>query len=138
MEKCEKDNRPHERIKTFGQVTLISPHRKKLSAFILNISLSGLLISEPSSPIDESTRYLVKIHSPSMKSIYVEATPVRLDKDQVGMKISRYYLDSKELLQSFIDDLKTSEEFVQLLDDGWLDHLFLDDQGNQLSVEYIR
>jgi len=72
-----------------------------------------------------------------MKSIYVEAVPVRLDEHQVGMKITRYYLDSKELLQAFIEDLKTSEEFVQLLDEGWLDHLFVDDQGNQLSVEYI-
>ena len=137
METREKDNRPHERMKTFGQVTLISPRRKKVSAFVLNVSLSGLLISEPSSPLDESIRYIVKIHSPTMKSIYVEAVPVRLNEQQVGMKITRYYLDSKELLQAFIEDLKTSEEFVQLLDEGWLDHLFVDDQGNELTVEYI-
>jgi hypothetical protein len=137
MEKRDKENRPYERMKTFGQVTLISPHRQKVRAFVLNVSLSGLLISEPSSPLDPSTRYIVKIHSPSMKSIYVEATPVRLDEHQVGMKITRFYLDSKELLEAFIEDLKTSEEFVQLLDEGWLDHLFVDDQGNQLTVEYI-
>ena len=136
METLEKDKRPSERIKTFGKVTLISPHREKIRASILNASLSGVLISEPSSPLSPSTRYIVKIHSPSMKSIYVEAEPVRIAKDQVGMKITRYYLDSKELLQSFIEDLKTSEEFVQLLDEGWLDHLFVDDQGNELTVEY--
>jgi len=137
MDSYEKNKRLHERIKAHGLVTLISPHRKKVvNAAIVNVSLTGLLISNPSSPIDQSTQYIVKIHSPAMKSIYLSAISVWQKEQQIGMRITHYYLDSKDLLESFIADLKTARELVQLLNDGWLDYLFVDEQGNRLNVEY--
>jgi len=132
----KKNKRVRERFDVQKNATLISSCQEKITATIANVSLSGLLLFDLSSSLDKSTHYKIEIIAVNNNSIFLSGIPVWKDKQCVGMKITRYHFDSKELFKSFINDLKATSELVDLIDNGWLDYLFEDDRGKQLNVQF--
>ncbi len=103
---------------------------------MVNVSLSGFLLADLSSSLDKSTHYKIEIIAANNNSIFLSGIPAWKDKQCVGIKISRYHFDSRSLFKTFINDLKTTTDIVNLLDNGWLDYLFKDDQGKQLNIQF--
>lgn len=127
-------NRAHERILLGGKVTLTSPDQKDITATLVNISLGGLLVSEPSSPIDKTTEYKIQIYSVAEKPISLSVRYARQNGQHVGMRITQYHLDGKNRLKALIEDLKDTNELVGLLEQGWLDDFL---GGNQeIKLDY--
>ena len=114
------NNRVSERFGVHRSATLISPSQKKITATIANVSLNGLLLFDLSSPVDESTLYKVEILAANNHSIFLSGIPAWKDKDHVGIKITRYHFDSREILKSFINDLNPAPEYSDLPDADWL------------------
>jgi hypothetical protein len=132
----DSNRRVHERVVLKHPVTLVSPDQQKIRATLVNISMKGLLLTDSSHPIDKTSTYWIKLLSASGKAIHLSGNCLREDNGQVVLRITRYHLDSKELLESFITDLKTTNELFELLDDGWLDHLFETEEGQNIKVKY--
>ena len=122
------EKRVHERSTFRGSVTLISSDQEDITATLENISLGGLLISDPSSPVDKNTEYNTKIFSVTLEPIVLSVRYVRQKEQYVGMRITRYHADSIDLLKKLISDFKDTNELVGFLEEGWLEHLFEDDQ----------
>ena len=129
------EKRVHERTLFRGKVTLTSPGREDITATLVNISLGGLLISEPSSPIDKTTEYKTQIYSIAQKPIILSVLYARQKEQHVGMRITQYHLDGKNQLKTLMTDLKYTEELVELLEEGWLDYFFEDDQERELEFK---
>lgn len=131
------NRRVHERVSLQLPATLLSPEQKKITATLVNISVNGLLLSDFSHPIAPSLSYRIKFLSPAGKTVSLTGNYVRKHSDQVVLRITHHHLDSKELLESFIADLKTTNELIELLDDGWLDHLFENENGQDIKLKYF-
>ena len=129
------EKRIHERTLFRGMVTLTSPDQEDITATLVNISLGGLLISEPSSPIDKKTEYKTQICSIAQKPIILSVLYARQKEQHVGMRITQYHLDGKNQLKTLMTDLKYTEELVELLEEGWLDYFFEDDQERELEFK---
>ena len=134
----DKNKRRHERIDTEEFATLTSPSQEKITATINNISISGLLISNSSFPIDTTTQYRIEIPSTCIKPSIILSGELAWRKGQYcGLKFSHYHLDSKELLEALIVDLKAAHKLVERLNGDWLDDLFIDRQGKTVDVTYL-
>lgn len=129
------EKRVHERTLFRGKVTLTSPGREDITATLVNISLGGLLISEPSSPVEKTTEYKTQIYSIAQKPIILSVLYARQKEQHVGMRITQYHLDGKNQLKTLMTDLKYTEELVELLEEGWLDYFFEDDQERELEFK---
>ncbi len=132
----KKNRRTWERYDARKSVRLSAPSQKKITATMVNVSLSGFLLADLSSSLDKSTHYKIEIIAANNNSIFLSGIPAWKDKQCVGIKISRYHFDSRSLFKTFINDLKTTTDIVNLLDNGWLDYLFKDDQGKQLNIQF--
>lgn len=133
----DKDKRLHERIDTGGFATLTSSCQEKGTATINNISFTGLLISNSSFPLDKTTQYKIEIPSVCIRPSIILSGEVTWQKGQhCGLKISHYHLDSKELLEALIVDLKAAHKLVERLNGDWLNDLFVDCQGKLVDVTY--
>lgn len=126
-------NRVYERVLLGGQVKLTAPDQEDITGTLVNISLGGLLVSELSNPIDKTAKYKTIIFSVAQKPILLSVQYARQNDKHVGMRIIQYHLNGKEQLEALIDDLKQTNELVELLDEGWLDELFEDGQGINLE-----
>jgi len=132
----KKNKRTCERYDARKSVRLSAPSQKEITGTMVNVSLNGLLLADLSSSLDKSTHYKIEIIAANNNSIFLSGIPVWKEEHCVGIQISRFHLDSMELLNSFINDLKATTEIVNLLDNGWLDYLFKDDQGKQLNIQF--
>ncbi|MEN8189046.1 MAG: PilZ domain-containing protein [Thermodesulfobacteriota bacterium] len=129
-------NRKHQRIDVQRSVILLSGSLDKITGVTSNVSLNGLLISDLSGPVDHSVDYKIEILSAGHQSIFLTGKAVWEGDGQVGIKISRYHLDGKNLLKSFIEELKATNDLIDLIDDGGLEHLFVDEKGEELKIQF--
>lgn len=130
----KRKKRTHERVLLGGQVKLTAPDQEDITGTLVNISLGGLLVSElSSSSIDKTAEYKTIIFSVAQKPILLSVRYARQNDQHVGMRITQYHLNGKELLEALIEDLKDTNELVELLDKGWFDNLFRNVQGISLE-----
>ena len=120
------------RINATGPVFLTEPNYAKISAALMDISLSGMLISDLSDLLDPSIEYKIELFSPSGESIYLSGRPVWNSGNKVGFSFSRYRFHSHDLLESLMTDIKVSHDLLALLDEEHFDDAI---KGYQETVE---
>ena len=114
----QHEKRIHKRTPLGGLVTLTSPDQEDITATLVNISLGGLLISGPSSSIDKTTVYKTEIFSTPQKPIVLSVLYARQKGQHIGMRITKYHFESIYILKKVMEDLKDTNELVDLLKDG--------------------
>ena len=109
------EKRENCRVNVSESVTLISPNQTRLTATLVDISLTGMLVSDLSASIDQSVEYKIELLSPSGETIFLSGRPVRDSGNRVGLIFTRYRFNSNDLLESLVTDIQVSYELLALL-----------------------